>query len=206
MENINSDDISIEALKNLLTSEDNTSLFADLDISKAIEESENLIKKNVDELMNQFKTIKTEISFINNSNNPDPVYAHTGDSGFDIRANLGDTESQLILRSFERSLIPTGLHFEIPKGYDMEIKSRSGLAVKYGITVLSGTIDQNYTGEIKVLLFNSGKEDFIINHGDRIAQALIRPIITNETGVLNRVNSLIETNRKDNGFGSSGIK
>lgn len=198
---INNQDISLETLRNLL-SNSNESLFGDLDITKAIEESENLVKKNIDEIMNQFKDFKTDIYFVNKSSNPDPIYAHKGDSGFDLRANL---ENEITLKSFERILIPTGLYFETPSGYDIEIKSRSGLAVKNGITVLTGTIDQNYRGEIKVLLFNSSKEDFIINNGDRIAQALIRPILCDESVKFNKVFELNNSNRMNSGFGSTGV-
>jgi dUTP pyrophosphatase len=184
-------------------------MFSDVfttNIKSGIQESENSIQKTIDDLLDQYKDFKVDVNFINNSTNQDPEYAHKGDSGFDLRANLPNNEKQVTIPSFERMLIPTGLHFEIPKGYDIEIKSRSGLAVKHGITVLTGTIDQTYTGEIKVLLFNSSKEDFIINQGDRIAQALVRPILTNETGNLNKVNSLGQSERMDKGFGSSGVK
>jgi len=203
-DNIDGNDLSIEQIRELLGGAMD-SLFDDDDIKSSIEHSENIIKKNIDELINQFSNIKTDINFVNKSKNEDPKYAHNGDSGFDLRANLVDGESEVTLKSFERLIIPTGLYFEIPKGYDMEVKSRSGLAVRYGISVLTGTIDQNYRGEIRVLLFNTGKEDFVIKQGDRIAQAVIRPIITNESGNLTKVHSLEESNRMDNGFGSTGI-
>jgi dUTP pyrophosphatase len=205
-QNIDNDDISIESLKKLLTSSNGSSIFDDIDISKAIEDSEILVRKNIDDLMNQFKDYKTEIYFVNKSNNPDPSYAHKGDSGFDLRANLIEDNGQMNIEPLERYLIPTGLYFEIPKGYDMEIKSRSGLAVKNGIMILTGTIDQNYRGEVKVLLYNTSKEIFTINHGDRIAQAIIRPVISSENGILTKISELNASNRMDNGFGSSGVK
>jgi dUTP pyrophosphatase len=202
-DNINNDDLSLEDLKKLLNG-DLSFILSEEDIKKSIDNSENLIQRNIDEMMDKFKDFKTEIHFINKSNNPDPTYSHKGDSGLDLRVNFEDG-GKVTLKSFERMLIPTGLHFGIPEGFDMEIKSRSGLAVKHGITVLTGTIDQNYIGEIKVLLFNSGKEDFIINHGDRIAQAVIRPVTNDFSVRLKKTTQLEKSTRMENGFGSSGI-
>lgn len=203
-DNINDQDISIETLKNLLSGQD-TSLFGDIDISKAIEESENLVKKNIDDLMNQFKDFKTEIHFMNKSNNPDPVYAHKGDSGFDLRANL---EEQFRLLPGEWKAIPTGLYFEIPIGFELQVRPRSGLSFKYGVTVLNspGTVDSGYRGEIQVILINHSKEVFTIEHGDRIAQGVISPVLTSEITNLNKVESLSETSRGEGKFGSTGTK
>jgi len=145
---------------------------------------------------------KIEIKFVNTSENPDPIWAKEGDSGFDLRAN-----SDGIIKPLDRMLIPTGLFFELPEGYDVEIKSRSGLALKHGIGILTGTIDQNYRGELKVLLFNISNENFEFKKGDRIAQAIVRHRVSTEFGSmvkLNSVDNLSETKRKSNGFGSTG--
>ena len=145
---------------------------------------------------------KTEIKFVNTSENPDPVWAKEGDSGFDLRANESG-----ILKPLERMLVSTGLFFEIPKGYDIEVKSRSGLAFKHGIGVLTGTIDQNYRGEVKVLLFNISNENFEFKKGERIAQAIVRNRISDDFGVMVKMGSieeLSETERGSGGFGSTG--
>lgn len=201
---INNEDISLETLRNLLTNS-NESLFEDLDITKAIEESENLVKKNIDEIMNQFKDFKTDIYFVNKSSNPDPVYAHKGDSGFDFRANLSE---EINLKSGEWKAIPTGLYFEIPSGYELQVRPRSGLAFKNGVTVLNtpGTVDSGYRGEIQVILINHSKETFTIQNGDRIAQGVISPVLTSEITKLNKVTSLSETERGEGKFGSTGSK
>jgi len=201
---INNQDISLETLRNLL-SNNSESLFGDLDINKAIEESENLVKKNIDEIMNQFKDFKTDIYFVNKSNNPDPVYAHKGDSGFDFRANL---EKEIKLLPGEWMAIPTGLHFEIPSGFELQVRPRSGLSFKYGVTVLNtpGTVDSGYRGEIQVILINHSKEIFTIQHGDRIAQGVVSPVLTSEITNLNKVVNLSETERGYGKFGSTGTK
>jgi dUTP pyrophosphatase len=145
---------------------------------------------------------KLQIKFVNLSDNPDPIWAKEGDSGFDLRANESG-----ILKPLERMLISTGLFFEIPKGYDIEVKSRSGLAFKHGIGVLTGTIDQNYRGEVKVLLFNISNENFEFKKGDRIAQAIVRNRISDDFGALiklQELNQLSETERGSGGFGSTG--
>jgi dUTP pyrophosphatase len=145
---------------------------------------------------------KTEIKFVNTSENPDPIWAKDGDSGFDLRANISGT-----IKPLERLLIPTGLYFELPDGYDMEIKSRSGLASKHGIGVLTGTIDLNYKGEVMVLLFNISNDVFNFQKGDRLAQAVVRPRVSTEFGKMIKLNSikeLSETERGSGGFGSTG--
>lgn len=145
---------------------------------------------------------KTEIKFVNTSENPDPIWAKDGDSGFDLRANISGT-----IKPLERLLIPTGLYFELPDGYDMEIKSRSGLALKHGIGVLTGTIDLNYKGEVMVLLFNISNDAFNFQKGDRLAQAVVRPRVSTEFGKLVKLESreyLSQSERGSGGFGSTG--
>ena len=129
-----------------------------------------------------------------------PSYETLGSAGADIRAFL---EESVTIKPFERVMIPTGLKFEIPLGYEMQIRPRSGLAAKSGITVLNtpGTIDSDYRGEVKIILINLGKDDFIVNNGDRIAQAVIAPVTQ---GKFTFVNELSSTSRGEGGFGSTG--
>lgn len=150
---------------------------------------------------------KIKINFVNKSNNPNPEYATIGSSGFDIRANL--TEQLTIPSKGGIAIVPTGLYFELPSNFEMQIRPRSGLAAKNGVTVLNspGTIDADYRGEIKVILINHGDMLFKINHGDRIAQGVIASVINNNIFNLNQVNEISDdTQRSSGGFGSTGIK
>lgn len=141
-----------------------------------------------------------EIKIINHSSNPLPKYATEGSSGMDIRANL---ETPKNLRSLERALIPTGLFIELPVGYEAQIRPRSGLAIKQGITCLNspGTIDSDYRGEIKIILINLSGEEQVIQPGDRIAQMIIQKV---EKGILKEVKELVMTDRNEGGFGHTG--
>ena len=145
-------------------------------------------------------TIK--IAFINRSLNPMPVYATEGSAGMDIRASL---EAPITLQPMERRLIPTGLFAEIPEGYEIQIRPRSGLAVKQGITCLNtpGTIDSDYRGEIQVLLINLGQEPQTIQPGDRIAQ-MVPAMVTKAE--IEEVLSIGQTNRGSGGFGHTGVQ
>ena len=131
-----------------------------------------------------------------------PKYETTGSSGLDLSAFL---DKEVEIKPNEKCLVPTGLAIEIPKGFEIQIRPRSGLAVKNGLTVLNtpGTIDSDYRGEIKVLLFNHGKEIFKISNGLRIAQMVLCPV---EIADINEVNDLNKTLRGDGGFGSTGVK
>lgn len=146
------------------------------------------------------------INFKNESTNPDPEYATSGSSGFDLRANL---EEEVIIKSGDYKLIKTGIFFDIPDNMEITIRSRSGLAYKYGVCVLNGigTIDSDYTGEISVLLINHGKEDFIINNGDRIAQGVLSSVISKNLINLTKCSEIIKkTSRGTGGYGSTGFK
>ena len=131
-----------------------------------------------------------------------PKYETPGSSGMDIAAHI---EQDLIINSGDRAIIPTGFSLSIPRGYEIQIRPRSGLAVKKGITVLNtpGTIDSDYRGEIKVILINLSKDKFIIKNSDRVAQMVICPI---EQVDIEEVMELSETDRGKGGFGSTGIK
>ena len=141
-----------------------------------------------------------EIKIINTSSNPLPAYATTGSSGMDIRASL---EQPITLKPLERTLVPTGIYMEIPHGYEVQVRPRSGLAIKQGITCLNtpGTIDADYRGEIKVILINLSQEEQVIQHGDRIAQLVVQKI---ETATLKQVEELAVTERNAGGFGHTG--
>lgn len=142
------------------------------------------------------------VKIVNRSTNPLPTYATAFSSGMDLRANLLDT---IVLAAGERKLIPTGLYIELPQGYEAQVRPRSGLALKQGITCLNspGTIDADYRGEIGVLLINLSGQEQVIQHGDRIAQLVIQPVVqcTWET-----VTELSDTQRGGGGFGHTGVK
>ena len=131
-----------------------------------------------------------------------PKYKTDGSSGVDLSAFL---EKKVVIKPNSSELIPTGLQVAIPEEYEIQIRPRSGLAAKESIGVLNspGTIDSDYRGELKIILFNHGKEDFIINNGDRIAQMVLVPIIKME---FEEVDSLPDTVRGQGGFGSTGKK
>lgn len=140
------------------------------------------------------------IKIINHSDNALPSYATPGAAGMDIRANL---LQPVTLETLERSLIPTGLFIELPEGYEAQMRPRSGLAIKQGITCLNspGTIDSDYRGELKVVLINLSRETQTINNGDRIAQLVISKV---EKADLILVQQLNETARGEGGFGHTG--
>ena len=130
-----------------------------------------------------------------------PEYATHAASGMDLSALI---DQPLTILPFERILVPTGIHLSIPEGYEAEIRPRSGLANKFGVTLVNtpGTIDADYRGEIKVLLINFGREPFVVNNGDRIAQMVFRSV---SRARLKVVDALPETERGRGGFGSTGI-
>jgi dUTP pyrophosphatase len=150
---------------------------------------------------------KIQIKFLNKSTNTDPDYFHEGDSGFDFRANLNG-EDRITINPHDRKLISTGLYFEVPRGYELQVRPRSGLALKHGITVLNtpGTVDSNYRGEVSIILVNLGNEPFTVVNGDRIAQGVVSPVLDKVWGELNKVSGLSSSNRESEGFGSTGIK
>ena len=141
-----------------------------------------------------------QLNIINRSNNPLPSYQTKNSAGLDLCAFI---DEDITLKPFQRVLISTGLFIELPEGYEAQIRPRSGLAIKNGITVLNspGTIDSDYRGEIKVILINLGAEDFLIKSGDRICQMVISK---HESVVCCEVNQICETERGDGGFGHTG--
>lgn len=147
---------------------------------------------------------KISVGFVNKSNNKDPDWETSGSSGFDIRANeYGSIEPN------QFKMIPTGLYFDIPENFEIQIRPRSGLAAKNGVTVLNtpGTIDSDYTGEIKIILINHGDKKFDVSIGDRIAQGVISTVTAKNIMELNKLDIIDkDTNRGSGGFGSTGIK
>lgn len=143
-----------------------------------------------------------DIKVVNKGHQPLPEYATPQSAGMDLRANI---EAPITLKPMERRLIPTGLYMALPVGYEAQIRPRSGLALKHGITVLNtpGTIDADYRGELMVLLVNFSDSDFIINDGERIAQMVIA---RHEQGIFEVVETLDETERGTGGYGHTGVK
>ncbi|MEY2829751.1 MAG: hypothetical protein RIQ33_1609 [Bacteroidota bacterium] len=143
-----------------------------------------------------------QIKIINRSTNPLPAYETKGAAGLDIRAFISE---KIELKSLERKLIPTGLFIELPLGYEVQVRPRSGLAIKRGLTLVNtpGTIDSDYRGELCVPMINLSTENQTIENGDRIAQIVIAK---HETIQWNEVEIISETQRGEGGFGSSGVK
>lgn len=143
-----------------------------------------------------------QIKIINKGHQPLPAYATPQSAGMDLRANI---DEPVTLRPMERKLIPTGLFMALPAGFEAQIRPRSGLALKHGLTVLNtpGTIDADYRGEIMVLLVNFSDKEFVVNDGERIAQMVIA---RHETAVFTEVDELDETERGAGGYGHTGVK
>jgi dUTP pyrophosphatase len=143
-----------------------------------------------------------QIKIINKSNHELPNYETIASAGMDLRANISEP---ITLKSLERTIVKTGLFIELPIGYEAQVRPRSGLAAKKGITVLNspGTVDADYRGEIGVILVNLSNEDFVIENGERIAQLIIAK---HERAEWFEVNEISETSRGEGGFGSTGVK
>jgi dUTP pyrophosphatase len=141
---------------------------------------------------------------VNKSNNPTPKFAMPGDSGFDLRAFL---EQSVVIKPMECVIVPTGNYFEIPEGCEMQVRSRSGASANYQLFVLNapGTIDKQYVGEVKVILFNLGKNEIQINNGDRIAQGVICPVYGSGRLTILPVDVIEDTERGSGGFGHTGV-
>ena len=143
-----------------------------------------------------------DVKIVNKSRHQLPTYATVGSAGMDLKAN---TSEPITLKPMDRYLFPTGIYIQLPEGYEAQIRPRSGLAVKYGITVTNapGTVDADYTGEVGVSLINLSNETFVIQPGERIAQMVIAKY---EKITWNEVTTLDETERGSGGFGSTGMK
>jgi dUTP pyrophosphatase len=159
------------------------------------------------------KKTTMNIVFANKSDNPNPEYKHAGDSGFDLRAYIlmdEDTgKREITIKPLERMLIHTGLYFELAHGTELQVRPRSGHAIKYGLTVINtpGTVDSQYRGEVCVLLINLSLQDQVIENGDRIAQGVICPVFTKEDCEFTQVDDVsTDTERGTGGFNSTGTK
>lgn len=143
-----------------------------------------------------------KLKIVNTSDNPLPQYETAGSAGVDLRAKL---QEPVLLKPLQRALIPTGLHIELPEGYEAQVRPRSGLALKKGVTVLNspGTIDSDYRGEIKIILINLSNETTVINTGERIAQMIVTKF---ERVTFKEVDELNDTDRGEGGFGHTGVK
>lgn len=143
-----------------------------------------------------------KIKVVNKGHQPLPQYATAQSAGMDLRANI---DAPITLKPLERKLIPTGLHIALPVGYEAQVRPRSGLALKKGITVLNtpGTVDADYRGEVGVILINLSQEDFVVEDGERIAQMIIA---RHEQADFESVEILDETERGEGGYGHTGVK
>ena len=188
----------LSTLKNIqsdgynLNTESTSSLFESLGI-------------NFDELSDQFDSQfeqKLQLQYTNDSENNEPEYAYGSDSGFDLRST-----EELWVQANGRLLVPTGLRFDIPDGYEIQVRSKSGLALKQGLMVLNspGTVDSGYQGEVKVIIFNTTNERIKIEKGQKIAQAVLCPVVNGKWVNLVKVEEIGEKDRNDKGFGSTGI-
>lgn len=147
------------------------------------------------------------LKFVNKSPNQNPSFTDLGSSGFDIRAWI--EEELTTLKPLERKMIHTGLYFDIPKNCEIQVRPRSGMAIKKGLTVINtpGTVDESYTGECCVLVINLSNEDVTIENGDRIAQAILCPVYNGREVLLSQVSNIDKaTERGSGGFGHSGVK
>lgn len=143
-----------------------------------------------------------QIKVVNKGNQPLPKYQTSQSAGMDLRANI---DAPVLIKPLDRKLIPTGLHIALPEGYEAQIRPRSGLTIKNGITIINtpGTIDPDYRGDIGVILVNVSNEDFVVQPGDRIAQMVINKF---EQAKFEVVEELDETERGEGGYGHTGIK
>ncbi len=188
----------------LKTLKDLESKLTNVDMSDPTEMLKNLgidINEIEDKFNNQHEIPKVIVNYIYESDNKEPEYAYSTDSGFDLRANESVT-----LEPFGRALVPTGLFLDVPENCEVQVRPKSGLAIKRGLSVLNtpGTVDYGYTGEIKVIVFNFNNESQTINKGDKVAQAVVCPVIQGKQIDLIRVDEIKEKDRNDNGFGSTG--
>jgi dUTP pyrophosphatase len=195
------EDVNQEDINNILR------LLDSIDDDKDVDYNSLMMNLGLDfgELEKEMEEYVPKIDLEYNKSNPnaiDPKYAYESDSGFDLYAS----EEQWIF-GFDRSLIPTGLHINIPEGYEIQVRSKSGLALKQGLMVLNspGTVDQGYTGEIQVIMFNTTKNKVKIEKGQKIAQAVLCPVVSGKWVNLVEKNKLEEKDRNSNGFGSTGL-
>lgn len=154
-----------------------------------------------EQFMQSMNSQQVKLEYSYKSVNTEPEYAYPTDSGFDLRAN-----KKVTLGPLERDLVPTGLFVNVPEGYEIQVRPKSGLSIKKGLSVVNtpGTVDQGYTGEIQVILINLSNETHTIEVGDKIAQAVLCPVVAGKYVNLQRVLNVEDKDRGANGFGSTG--
>ena len=174
----------------------------DMESPESMLESIGVNAEELEILFSDQSLSKLELNYTNNSDNEQPEYAYESDSGFDLRST-----EELWVQANDRKLIPTGLRFDIPEGYEIQVRSKSGLALKQGLMVLNspGTVDSGYQGEVKVIIFNTTNERIKIEKGQKIAQAVLCPVVNGKWVNLVKVKEIGEKDRNNNGFGSTGI-
>jgi dUTP pyrophosphatase len=157
---------------------------------------------SINQFFEESMVSKIQLNYTSDSDNKEPEYAYGSDSGFDLRST-----EELWVQANDRKLIPTGLRFDIPDGYEIQVRSKSGLALNQGLMVLNspGTVDSGYQGEIKVIIFNTTNERIKIERGQKIAQAVLCPVVNGKWINLVKVEEIGEKDRNDKGFGSTGI-
>jgi dUTP pyrophosphatase len=183
---------SIEQNLNGLNMEDPEKLMQEMGID--LNEMDSYFNKSMEKKIN--------LEYTSSSENKEPEYAYESDSGFDLRS----TEDVWIYEN-DRKLIPTGLSFDIPDGYEIQVRSKSGLALNQGLMVLNspGTVDSGYQGEVKVILFNTTNQRIKIEKGQKIAQAVLCPVVNGKWVNLVKVAEIGQKDRNDKGFGSTGL-
>ena len=193
---INEDLNDIKILQNMLNTLNNP---------QGVEDYNQIIEdlEKIQDSTNENEQYHITTYFTNDSINEDPVYSKEGDSGFDLRAFI---ESPVTLESLERKLIPTGLKFQLSPNTELQVRPRSGMALKHGISVLNtpGTVDEGYRGEVGVIVINLSKLPYTIEPGDRIAQGVITSVLGSNITKLVKKEELNETERGSSGFGSTG--
>jgi dUTP pyrophosphatase len=185
-------------LKQMIEENENS---GDIDYSLIYDEF-GLDLQQLEEDMLNFST-KLDLGFVKlNPNAVEPFYNYDGDSGFDLYST-----EEVVLPPFGRALVSTGLAFEIKDGYEIQVRSKSGLALKQGLMVLNspGTVDNSYIGEVKVILFNVNNHEFVVNKGMKIAQAVLTSVVNGKWVNLVKKKDINKTDRADKGFGSTGI-
>lgn len=162
------------------------------------------LNKHFESMNDEYSTqiTKATLKFVNNSDNVNPSYVYPSDSGFDLRAS-----EEVVIGANSRALVPTGIRLDIADSYEVQIRSKSGLALNQGLFVLNspGTIDSGYQGEIKVILFNTTNQSIKIEKGQKIAQAVLCPVLNGNWVDLVEVKDIESKDRNDNGFGSTGL-
>ena len=205
-ENKNIDELNkqLESIDNLFSNDLSSAEeenIDDLDIN-SIMDSLGFSFEDLEKGMNEYQPTMPLRYAKSNVDAVNPEYAYPTDSGFDLYST-----EEITIEPFGRELVPTGLHFDIPDGYEIQVRSKSGLALKQGLMVLNspGTVDQGYTGEIKVIVFNTSKNSVIITKGQKIAQAVVCPVVSGKWLELIQVDNIEDKDRSDKGFGSTGI-